>query len=71
MQPAPVGANKPGGRPAAKLGADVGHRRAGERAGLLQAKVVDLEPVTSPSCQQPTIAWATWSASTPTAVQVS
>jgi hypothetical protein len=40
MQPAPVGANKPGGQPAAKLGADVGHRRAGERAGLLQAKVV-------------------------------
>jgi hypothetical protein len=33
MQPAPVSASKPGGQAAAELGADVGHRRAGERAG--------------------------------------
>jgi hypothetical protein len=44
MQPAPVGASKPRGQPAAQLAADVGHRRAGERAGLLQAEVVDLQP---------------------------
>jgi hypothetical protein len=44
MQPAPVSARQPGGQAAAELAADVSHRRAGERAGLLQAKVVDLQP---------------------------
>jgi hypothetical protein len=44
MQPAPVDAGEPGGQPAAELAADIGHRRTGERAGLLQAEVVDLQP---------------------------
>jgi hypothetical protein len=42
MQPAPVSASQPGGQAAAELAADVGHRRAGERAGLLEAEIVDL-----------------------------
>jgi len=43
MQPAPVGASEPGGQAAAELTADIGHRRAGERVGLLEAEVVNLE----------------------------
>jgi hypothetical protein len=43
MQPAPVDASQPGGQAAAELPADVGHRRPGERAGLLQAEIVDLQ----------------------------
>jgi hypothetical protein len=37
-------ATKPGSQPAAELAADIGHRRPGERAGLLKVEVVDLEP---------------------------
>jgi hypothetical protein len=37
-------ATKPGGQAAAELAADIGHRRPGERAGLLEANVVNLEP---------------------------
>jgi hypothetical protein len=44
VQPALVSASEPGGQAAAELPADVGHRRAGERAGLLQAEIVDLQP---------------------------
>ena len=44
MQTAPMDATKPGGQAAAELAADVGHRRSGERAGLLEAEVVDLQP---------------------------
>ena len=44
MQPAPMDATKPGGQAAAELAADIGHRRPGQRAGLLKAEVVDLEP---------------------------
>jgi hypothetical protein len=44
MQPTPVGASQPGGQAAAELAADVGHRRPGERAGLLEAEIVKLEP---------------------------
>jgi hypothetical protein len=44
MQPAPMDAGEPGGQAAAELAADRGHRRPGERASLLQAKVVNLEP---------------------------
>jgi hypothetical protein len=44
MQPAPVDAGEPGGQPAAELAADIGHRRPGERAGLLEAEIVDLQP---------------------------
>jgi hypothetical protein len=44
MQPAPLDASEPGGQAAADLGADVGHRRSGEGAGLLKAEVVDLQP---------------------------
>jgi hypothetical protein len=44
MQPAPVRASQPGGQAAAELAADVGHRRPGERAGLHEAEVVDLQP---------------------------
>jgi hypothetical protein len=44
MQPKPMFASEPGGQATAKLGADVGHRQAGERAGFLEADVVDLEP---------------------------
>jgi hypothetical protein len=44
MQPAPMDATKPGGQAAAELAADIGHRRPDERAGLLKAEVVDLEP---------------------------
>jgi hypothetical protein len=35
---------EPGGQPAADLAADIGHRRPGERAGLLEAEIVDLQP---------------------------
>ena len=42
MQPAPVDAGEPGGQAAAELAADIGHRRAGERAGLLEVEVVNL-----------------------------
>jgi hypothetical protein len=44
MQPAPVDATQPGGQAATKLAADIGHRRSGERASLLEAEVVNLEP---------------------------
>jgi hypothetical protein len=44
MQPAPVDATNPGGQAAAELAADIGHRRPGERAGLLEAEVVNLQP---------------------------
>jgi hypothetical protein len=44
MQPTSVGASEPGGQATPELPADVGHRRAGERAGLLEAEVVELEP---------------------------
>jgi hypothetical protein len=44
MEPTLVGAAEPDGQAAAELAADVGHRRAGERAGLLEAEVVDLQP---------------------------
>ena len=44
MQPAPVDATQPGGQAAAELAADRGHRRPGQRAGLLEAEVVNLEP---------------------------
>ena len=44
MQPAAMGANKSGGQAAAELAADIGHRRPGERAGLLEVEVVNLEP---------------------------
>src|SRR4029450_6589409 len=44
MHPAPVDANKPGGQAAAELAADNGHRRPGERANLLEAEIVDLQP---------------------------
>jgi hypothetical protein len=40
MQPAPVDVSEPGGQ----LAADIGHRRPGERAGLLQAEIVELQP---------------------------
>jgi hypothetical protein len=36
-------ATKPGGQAAAELAADIGHRRPGERAGLLEAEVVELQ----------------------------
>src|SRR4029453_6552330 len=36
--------NNPGGQAAAELAADIGHRWPGERAGLLEAEVVDLQP---------------------------
>jgi hypothetical protein len=44
MQPAPVDTTDPGGQAAAELAADIGHRRPGERTGLLEAEVVDLQP---------------------------
>ena len=44
MEPSLVGADETRGQAAAELAADVGHRRAGERAGLLEAEVVDLQP---------------------------
>ena len=44
MQPAPVDATQPGGQAATELATDIGHRRPGERASLLEAKVVNLEP---------------------------
>src|SRR5215211_4043849 len=44
MQPTLVGATEPGGQAAAELAADIGHRWPGERAGLLKAQVVDLQP---------------------------
>src|SRR4029453_13024498 len=44
MQPAPMDATKPSGQAAAELAADRGHRRPGERAGLLKAEIVNLEP---------------------------
>src|SRR5215218_4014459 len=44
MQPAPMGTTKPGGQAAPELAADIGHGWPGERAGLLEAEVVDLEP---------------------------
>jgi hypothetical protein len=44
MQPTLVGAAEPGGQAAAELAADIGHRRPGERVGLLKAQVVDLQP---------------------------
>src|SRR5215211_7640769 len=44
MQPAPMDANNPGGKAAAELATDIGHRWPGERAGLLEAEVVDLQP---------------------------
>jgi hypothetical protein len=44
MQPAPLDASDPGGQAAAELAADRGHRRPGERASLLKAKIVELEP---------------------------
>ena len=44
MQPTPVSTSKPGGQATAELAADVGHRRVGERAGLLEAEIVDLQP---------------------------
>jgi hypothetical protein len=44
MQPAPVDMNNPGGQAAAELAADMGHRRPGKRAGLLEAEVLDLQP---------------------------
>jgi hypothetical protein len=73
MQPAPVDASDPGGQAAAELAADIGHRRPGERAGLLvEAEVIDLQPGhLALSRQQPMTAWATWSGSTPTLAQVS
>jgi hypothetical protein len=37
-------AGEPGGQAAAELAADRGHRRRGERTGLLEAEVVDLQP---------------------------
>jgi hypothetical protein len=42
MQPAPVGTGRAGGQAAA----EIGHGRAGEGAGLFEAEVVDLQPVT-------------------------
>jgi hypothetical protein len=42
LQPAPVDAGEPGGQAAAELAADIGHGRPGERAGLLEAEVVEL-----------------------------
>jgi len=39
-----VDANQPGGQAAAELAADRGHCRPGERAGLLEAEVLDLQP---------------------------
>jgi hypothetical protein len=59
MQPTPMDASKPGGQAAAELAADNGHRRPGERAGLLEAQVVDLQPADPPSRQRPMTAWAT------------
>jgi hypothetical protein len=59
MQPAPMDTTQPGGQAAAELAADIGHRRPGERAGLLEAEVVNLEPGDLPGCQQPTTALAT------------
>jgi hypothetical protein len=44
MQPAPVRASQPRGQATPQLAADVGHRRPGERAGLLKTKIVDLQP---------------------------
>jgi len=44
MQPAPLDTSQPGGQAAAELAADIGHRRPGERAGLLEAEVVNLQP---------------------------
>jgi DNA helicase II / ATP-dependent DNA helicase PcrA len=37
-------ADNPGGQAAAELAADIGHGWPGERAGLLEAEVVDLQP---------------------------
>jgi hypothetical protein len=45
MQPTPVGAAEPDGQAAAELATDGGHRRPGKRAGLLEAQVVDLQPL--------------------------
>jgi hypothetical protein len=42
MQPAPMDTGDPCGQAAAELATDIGHRRPGERAGLLEAEVVDL-----------------------------
>jgi hypothetical protein len=39
-----VDANESGGQAAAELAADIGHRRPGKRAGLLEAEVVNLQP---------------------------
>jgi hypothetical protein len=44
MQPAPTDTHEPSSQAAAELAADIGHRRAGQRAGLLEAQVVDLQP---------------------------
>jgi hypothetical protein len=43
MQPPPVSASQPGGQAAAELAPDLGHRRPGEQAGLLEAEVVGLQ----------------------------
>jgi hypothetical protein len=39
-----VGTSDPGGQTAAELPADIGHRRPGKGAGLLEAEVVELQP---------------------------
>jgi hypothetical protein len=39
-----VGTSNPGGQTAAELPADIGHRRPGKGAGLLEAEVVELQP---------------------------
>ena len=44
VQPASVSTSNPGGQTAAELAADIGHRRPGKGAGLLEAQVVDLQP---------------------------
>jgi hypothetical protein len=44
MHPASVKVSEPGCQAAAELAADIGHRRPGERASLLEANVVNLEP---------------------------
>jgi hypothetical protein len=71
MQPAPVDAGEPGGQPAAELAADIGHRRPGERAGLLEAEVVRLQPSDLTGLPAADDAWAMWSGSTPILAQES
>ena len=39
-----MGTSDPGGQTAAKLPADIGHRRPGKGAGLLEGEVVELQP---------------------------